>query len=152
MNWHKKTSNYRDIVLFVSVAIAFVVPSLQQSLFANHGKEIVLKFNDAQFFFPLGRNIQQVKLTTTYSVDDSDIVGNQISGTMKIYTQNGILIQTTSIPNGFRADKSGFQQFVTSFTASSVQSITAVVLFTDLNKTSPLSNSITENLGLNETR
>jgi hypothetical protein len=147
-----QASNYRDIVLFVSVAIAFVVPSLQQSLFADHGKEIVLKFNDAQFFFPLGKNIQPVKLTTTYSVDDSDIVGKQISGTMKIYTQNGTLIRTTSIPNGFRADKSGFQQFVTSFTASSVQSITAVVLFTELNKTSPLSNSITENLGLNKTR
>jgi hypothetical protein len=152
MNWHKKTSNYRDIVLFVSVAIAFVVPSLQQSLFANHGKEIVLEFNDAQFFLPLGKNIQQIKLTITYSVDDSDIVGKQISGTMKIYTQNGTLIKTTSIPNGFRADKSGFQQFVTSFTASSVQSITAVVLFTELNKTSPLSNSITENLVLNKTR
>jgi len=152
MNWHKKTSNYRDIVLFVSVAIAFVVPSLQQSLFANHGKEIVLKFNDAQFFLPLGKSIQQVKLTTTYSISDSDIVGKQISGTMKIYTQNGTLIKTTSIPNGFRADKSGFQQFVTSFPATSVQSITPVVLFTDLNKTSPLSNSITENLVLNKTR
>jgi hypothetical protein len=142
MNWHKKTSNYRDIVLFVIVAIVFVVPSLQQSLFANHGKEIVLKSNDAQFFLPLGKSIQQVKLTTTYSISDSDIVGKQISGTMKIYTQNGTLIKTTSIPNGFTADKSGFQQFVTSFPASSVQSITAVVLFTDLNKTSPLSNSI----------
>ena len=152
MNWHKKTSNYRDIVLFVIVAIVFVVPSLQQSLFANHGKEIVLKFNDAQFFLPLGKSIQQVKLTTTYSISDSDIVGKQISGTMKIYTQNGTLIKTTSIPNGFRADKSGFQQFVTSFPATSVQSITPVVLFTDLNKTSPLSNSITENLVLNKTR
>jgi len=152
MNWHKKISNYRDIVLSVSVAIAFVVLGLQQSLFANHGKEIVLKFNDAQFFLPLGKNMQQVKLTTTYSVDDSDIVGKQISGTMKIFTQNGTLIKTTSIPNGFKADKSGFQQFVTSFPASSVQSITADVLFTDLNKTSPLSNSITENLVINKTR
>ena len=152
MNWNKKTSNYRDIMLFVIVAIVFVVPSLQQSLFANHGKEIVLKFNDAQFFLPLGKSIQQVKLTTTYSISDSDIVGKQISGTMKIYTQNGTLIKTTSIPNGFRADKSGFQQFVTSFPATSVQSITPVVLFTDLNKTSPLSNSITENLVLNKTR
>jgi hypothetical protein len=152
MNWHKKISNYRHIVLFVSVAIAFVILSLQQSLFADHGKEIVLKFNDAQFFLTLGKNIQQVKLTTTYSVDDTNIIGKQISGTMKIYTQNGTLIKTTSIPNGFRADKSGFQQFVTGFTASSVQSITAVVLFTELNKTSPLSNSITENLVLNKTR
>ena len=151
MYWHYKTGNYRIIVLLITVSL-FVVPSVQRSLFADHGKEIDLKFNDAQFFLPLGKNIQQVKLTTIYSISDSDIIGKQISGTMKLYTQNGTLIKTTSIPNGFKADKSGFQQFVTSFTASSVQSITAVVLFTELNKTSPLSNSITENLVLNKTR
>lgn len=152
MNWHKKSTNYRNIVLFVIVAIVFVVPTLQQSLFANHGKEIVLKFNDAQYFLPLGKNIQQVKLTTTYSVSDSDAVGKQISGNMKIYTPNGTLIKTTSIPNGFKADKSGFQQFVTSLPDTKVKSITAVVLFTELNKTSLLSNSITENLVLNKTK
>lgn len=152
MNRHKKSSNYRNIVVFVIVAIIFVIPSLQQSLFASHGKEIVLKFNDAQFFLPPGKNTQQVKFTATYSISDFDIVGKQISGTMKIYTHNGALIKTTSIPNGFSADKSGFQQFVTSFPDSSVQSITTVVLLTDLNKTSPLSNSVTENLVLNNTK
>ncbi|MGI0021256.1 MAG: hypothetical protein ACRD9Q_00195 [Nitrososphaeraceae archaeon] len=152
MNRHKKSSNYRNIVVFVIVAIIFVIPSLQQSLFASHGKEIVLKFNDAQFFLRPGKNTQQVKFTATYSISDFDIVGKQISGTMKIYTHNGALIKTTSIPNGFSADKSGFQQFVTSFPDSSVQSITTVVLLTDLNKTSPLSNSVTENLVLNNTK
>lgn len=152
MNWRKKTSNYRVIVLLVIVAIVFVVPSLQQSLFANHGKEIDIKFNNAQFFLPLGKDIQQVKLTATYSVYDSDTLGKQIGGTMKIFTQNGTLIKTTSIPNGFRADKNGFQQFVTSLPNTTVKSITASVLFTELNKTSPLSNSISKNLVFNKTQ
>jgi hypothetical protein len=71
---------------------------------------------------------------------------------MKIYTPNGTLLKTTSIPNGFKVDKSGFQQFVTSLPNSTIQSINTIVLFTDWNKTAPLSNSITNKLVLNKTQ
>jgi hypothetical protein len=151
MNWNNKTGNYRYIVLFIVVGV-FVLPTLQQSAFSYHGKEIALKLNDAQFYLPLGKNVQVIKLTTTYSVTDPATVDKQISGTMKIYTANGTLMKTTSILNGFKADKNGFQQFVTSLPNSTIQSITTVVLFTDLNKTAALSNSITNNLVLNKTQ
>jgi len=151
MSWNKKTKKYRNIVLFIVISI-FIFSTLQQLVFANHGKEIILKLNDAQFFLPSGKNIQQVKLTTTYSVSDSATIGKEISGTMKIFSSNGTLIKTTSIPNGFKADKTGFQQFVTTLPNSTIKSITTVVLFTDLNKTSPLSNSINTNLILNKTQ
>jgi hypothetical protein len=151
MSWNKKTKNYRNIVLFIVIGI-FIFSTLQQLVFANHGKEIILKLNDAQFFLPSGKNIQQVKLTTTYSVSDSATIGKEISGTMKIFSSNGTLIKTTSIPNGFKVDKTGFQQFVTSLPNSTVQNITTVVLFTDLNKTAPLSNSINTDLILNKTQ
>ena len=151
MNWNNKTENYRYTVLFIMVGI-FILPLLQQSAFSNHGMEINLKLNDAQFYLPLGKNVQVVKLTTTYSVTDPATVDKQISGTMKIYTANGTLMKTTSIPNGFNADKNGFQQFVTSLPNSTIQSITTVVVFTDLNKTAALSNSITNNLVLNKTQ
>ena len=151
MSWNKKTKNYRNIVLFIVISI-FIFSTLQQLVFANHGKEIILKLNDAQFFLPSGKNIQQVKLTTTYSVSDSATIGKEISGTMKIFSSNGTLIKTTSIPNGFKVDKTGFQQFVTSLPNSAIQNITTVVLFTDLNKTAPLSNSINTNLILNKTQ
>lgn len=151
MSWNKKTKNYRNIVLFIVIGI-FIFSTLQQLVFANHGKEIILKLNDAQFFLPSGKNIQQVKLTTTYSVSDSATIGKQISGTMKIFSSNGTLIKTTSIPNGFKVDKTGFQQFVTSLPNSTIQNITTVVLFTDLNKTAPLSNSINTDLILNKTQ
>lgn len=151
MCWNKKTKNYRNIVLFIVIGI-FIFSTLQQLVFADHGKEIILKLNDAQFFLPSGKNIQQVKLTTTYSVSDSATIGKQISGTMKIFSSNGTLIKTTSIPNGFKVDKTGFQQFVTSLPNSTIQNITTVVLFTDLNKTAPLSNSINTDLILNKTQ
>ncbi|MGH9972378.1 MAG: hypothetical protein ACRD93_00605 [Nitrososphaeraceae archaeon] len=151
MSWNKKTKNYRNIVLFIVISI-FIFSTLQQLVFANHGKEIILKLNDAQFFLPSGKNIQQVKLTTTYSVSDSATIGKEISGTMKIFSSNGTLIKTTSIPNGFKVDKTGFQQFVTSLPNSTIKNITTVVLFTDLNKTAPLSNSINTDLILNKTQ
>jgi hypothetical protein len=150
MKWNNKTGNYRYIVVFIMVGV-FVLSTLQQSAFSNHGKEITLKLNDAQFYLPQGKNVQVIKLTTTYSVTDPATVDKQISGTMKVYTANGTLMKTTSIPNGFKADKNGFQQFVTSLPNSTIQSITTVVVFTDLNKTAALSNSITNNLVLNKT-
>lgn len=151
MSWNKKTKNHRNIVLFIVISV-FIFSTLQQLVFANHGKEIILKLNDAQFFLPSGKNIQQVKLTTTYSVSDSATIGKEISGTMKIFSSNGTVIKTTSIPNGFKADKTGFQQFVTSLPNSTIKNITTVVLFTDLNKTAPLSNSINTDLFLNKTQ
>jgi len=151
MYWHNKTGFYRIIVLFITVSL-FVVPSVQRSLFANHGKEIDLQFSDAQFLVLPEKNIHQVKFTATYSVLDPDTVGKQINGMMQIPTDNGTLVKTTSIPNGFKADKTGFQQFVTSLPSTSPKTITAIVLFTDLNKTSPMSNSINKDLVLNTTQ
>jgi hypothetical protein len=141
--------NYAGTILFIFIIVT-IIPSLQP-LDANHGKEIILKFNNGQFFVSLGKDIQQVRLTTTYTVSDPDIIDKQISGIMKIYTNNGTLIKTTSIPNGFKADKSGFQQFVTTIPTSPVQSIKAIVIFTELNQSSPLSNSISKSLTLNKT-
>src|SRR4029078_7703305 len=141
--------NYAGTILFIFIIVT-IIPSLQP-LDANHGKEIVLKFNNGQFFVSLGKDIQQVRLTTTYTVSDPDIIDKQISGIMKIYTNNGTLIKTTSIPNGFKADKSGFQQFVTTIPTSPVQSIKAIVIFTELNQSSPLSNSVSKSLILNKT-
>ena len=141
--------NYAGTIFFIFIIVT-IIPSLQP-LYANHGKEIILKFNNGQFFVPLGKDIQQVRLTTTYTVSDPGIIDKQISGIMKIYTNNGTLIKTTSIPNGFKADKSGFQQFVTTIPTSPVQSIKAVVIFTELNQSSPLSNSVSKSLILNKT-
>lgn len=151
MNWPEKSRNHGNFFMLIIVSI-FFVPVLQQSIFANHGKEIDLDFSDAQFLILPEKSMLQVKFTATYSVLDPDLVGKQINGMMQISTDNGTVVKTTSIPNGFKADKTGFQQFVTSLPATSTKSITATVLLTDLNKTSALSNSINRDLVLNKTQ
>lgn len=146
----KTIADCRTIVLFVIVNLSFV-SVIEQPLFAYHGKEISIKFNNGQFLFLPSYNVQQIKFTTTYSVSDSNIIGKQIGGVMKLYSENGTLIKTSSIPNGFIVGENGFEQFVTSLPNNSISSINAVVVFTDLNNTSALSNSITEKLILNRT-
>lgn len=151
MNWSEKSRNHGNFFMLIIVSI-FFVPVLQQSIFANHGKEIGLDFSDAQFLILPEKSMLQVKFTATYSVLDPDMVGKQINGMMQITTTNGTIVKTSSIPNGFKADKTGFQQFVTSLPATSTKSVTATVLLTDLNKTSALSNSINRDLVLNKTQ
>ena len=151
MNWSEKSRNHGNFFMLIIVSI-FFVPVLQQSIFANHGKEIDLDFSDAQFLILPEKSMFQVKFTATYSVLDPDMVGKQINGMMQITTTNGTIVKISSIPNGFKADKTGFQQFVTSLPATSTKSITATVLLTDLNKTSALSNSINRDLVLNKTQ
>jgi hypothetical protein len=46
--------------MLISVSI-FFVPVLQQSIFANHGKEIELDFSDAQFLTLPEKSILQGK-------------------------------------------------------------------------------------------
>lgn len=151
MNWPEKSRNHGNFFMLIIVSI-FFIPVLQQSIFANHGKEIDLDFSDAQFLILPEKSMLQVKFTATYSVLDPDMVGKQINGMMQITTTNGTIVKISSIPNGFKADKTGFQQFVTSLPATSTKSITATVLLTDLNKTSALSNSINRDLVLNKTQ
>lgn len=151
MNWPNTGIYWNFVVLVILVVLSIFCPILQQSIFANHGKEIDLEFSDAQFLILPEKTIHQVKFTATYSVLDPETVGKQINGMMQISTNNGTVVKTTSIPNGFKADKTGFQQFVTSLPPSSTKSITATVLLTDLNKTSALSNSINRDLILNKT-
>ena len=45
-----------DILAYLLMVIGvFILPIAQQSVFANHGKEITLKLSDAQFYLPLVR-------------------------------------------------------------------------------------------------
>lgn len=143
MTWFNKPVILIGFFIIISVA--------NQLTFANHGKEINLKFSDAQFFLSPVKNISQVKFTVIYSVSDQNIVGQLINGIMQIYADNGTLIKTTSIPNGFKVDENGFQQFVTTMPATSIKKISALVSFTDLNKTLLLSNTVNRNLSLNAT-
>jgi len=82
MIWIREKTKTGSIILFVSLSIAFSIPDLKQFVLANHGKEIIIEFNNGQYLTLPEKNIQQVKLTATYTVEDSEWVGKQVSGTM----------------------------------------------------------------------
>lgn len=145
-------ANYCIGIICILTVSVFILSIIFQPVFSYHGKEILLNPNDGQFLSLPSKDLQQIKLTVIYSVSDSATVGKQVSAIMKVYAQNGSVIKTTSIPNGFYVEESGFQQFVTSLPNSTIQSVTTTVVFTELNKTSPLSNSLTTELNLNKTQ
>lgn len=137
------------IQIFSLSAIIFLVSG--QPALSYHGKEILLKLGDGQFLQLPDKNVQQVRLTVIYSVVDPDILGKQVSATMKVYAPNEAIIKTSSVPNGIMVEQSGFHQFVTTLPNSTINFVTAVVVFTDQNKTSPLSNSLPVKLAQNKT-
>jgi hypothetical protein len=72
-----------------------------------------------------------------------------INAVMEVYAPNGTLIRTSSYPSGFIAQSSsGKAELETTFTDDTVQSVTANVMFTNLQKTQTISNELTVKLNL----
>jgi hypothetical protein len=69
---------------------------------------------------------------------------------MKVYATNGTLIKTSSSAEGFVVNQSGSQRHATTITNTTMQNVIAVVQYTNLTKTIPLSNPLQLNLTLSE--
>jgi hypothetical protein len=67
---------------------------------------------------------------------------------MKVYATNGTLIKTSSSAEGFVVNQNGSQRHATTITNSTMQNVIAVVQYTNLTKTAPLSNPLQTNLTL----
>jgi hypothetical protein len=67
---------------------------------------------------------------------------------MKVYAANTTAIKSTSFPNGFTANRSGMEEIKTTIRGNSTQNVIAVVQFTDLSKTKPISNPLQVDLNL----
>ena len=69
---------------------------------------------------------------------------------MEVYVSNGTLIRT-STANGFTLQSDGGEQVLrTTLHDKSLQRVSIKIVFTDLTKKIPLSNSITDDLKLKE--
>jgi hypothetical protein len=72
-----------------------------------------------------------------------------INAVMEVYAPNGTLIRTTSIGSGFTLQSAGGEQVLrTTIQDESLQRVSIKVVFTDLSKKIPLSNTISDNLKL----
>jgi hypothetical protein len=128
--------------------MSFFSPIEIKRAFANHGKEVSLGLNSATFS-PLTSALgNQVKVGVNYTTTNSTLVGNTINAVMKVYAPNTTAIKSTSFPNGFTANRSGMEEIKTTIRGNSTQNVIAVVQFTDLSKTLPISNPIQVDLNL----
>ncbi|CAN5194480.1 hypothetical protein BH18THE2_BH18THE2_42870 [soil metagenome] len=69
---------------------------------------------------------------------------------MKVYATNGTLIKTSSSADGFIVNQTGSQRNATTIINTTMQNVIAVVQYTNLTKTAPLSNPLQVNLTLTQ--
>ena len=141
------------MIIFVKAIIAmsfFVLFMLTPTVVvAYHGQEVSISLDHAEFI-PLGEVGNQVNVFSNYTVNDPSFVNQKINSVMKVYATNGTLIKTSSSANGFVVNQTGSQRHATTITNTTMQNVIAVVQYTNLTKTAPLSNPLQVNLTLTQ--
>ena len=137
--------------LFIMTLVIYsVVDSPPHASFANHGQEVTIT-EDLALFVPLTVGGNQVNVIVNYTANDPSIVGEMANSVMKVYTTNRTLIKTSSSAEGFIVNQTGSQRHATTIADSTLREVIAVVQYTDLAKTIPLSNPLRVDLTLNQT-
>jgi hypothetical protein len=132
----------------MSLSILFLlVPTVVVAY--QEGQEISISLDSAEFI-PLGEEGNQVNVFSNYTVNDPSFVNQKINSVMKVYATNGTLIKTSSSADGFIVNQTGSQRHVTTITNNTLQNVIAVVQYTDLPKTLPLSNPLQVDLNLTQ--
>src|SRR5919108_3052904 len=119
-------------------------------IFADHGQEVSIMLGSAQFIPLTTGEGNQVNVFINYTVNDPSIINSPINSVMKVYWPNRTLFKTSSSPEGFIANETGTQRHATTITNSKLVGPTAVVQFTNLAKTVPVSNPVQIRLNLNQ--
>ena len=101
-------------------------------------------------FVPLSNaDANQVKASIDYTLKKEKMQNQLINAVMEVYAPNGTLIRTTSIGSGFTLQSDGGEQVLrTAIHDESLKRVSIKVVFTDLSKKIPLSNTITDDLKL----
>ena len=137
-------------LFFMTVITYSVVISPPHASFSNHGQEITIT-EDLALFIPLTVGGNQVNVLVNYTANDPSIIGQMANSVMKVYTTNRTLIKTSSSAEGFIVNQTGSQRHATTIADSTLREVIAVVQYTDLAKTIPLSNPLRVDLTLNQT-
>jgi hypothetical protein len=125
-------------------------PLWANTAFADHGEEVLLELNSGTFIPLTSAEGNQVRVEVNFTALNSTLIGNTINAVMKVYALNTTAIKSTSFPNGLIANNSGTVEIKTTINDNSTQNVTAVVQFTDVSKTIPMSNPVQIPLNLTE--
>ena len=148
------------IVTFTAIGLllSFSI-SLERGLFTDHNvyaqldqqiidnitssDKITIKLDSVRFAPLTDSNINQLKVDITYQTNDPKLVNTIMNGVMKVYTTDGTLIKTSTIPNGYILGQSGPMQFATSFEDQTIQDVKAEISMTDNSHLEKISNTLT---------
>lgn len=110
-----------------------------------------MEIDYAHFISPLNQDNQVKVLLKSLTTNDTTGLNNKtINAVMKIYSINGTLLKTSSYPQGFNYNSTESIKLATNIADKSIETITAVIQLTNLEKTQPLSDPLTIKLGLGQ--
>ncbi len=160
VNQFSKKSIVFFVMIFTSLTyLVFIsiVPENENILIkSSYGiiQKIPIDIDYAQFISPLNQDNQVKVYLKSLPTDDLTGINNNTNQTMnavmKVYSTNGTLLKTTSFPSGFNYNSLKSIKLATNIIDKSVETVTAVVQLTNLEKTQSLSDPITINLGLGQ--
>ncbi|VFJ13726.1 hypothetical protein [Candidatus Nitrosocosmicus franklandus] len=145
--------NHKSIVM-LSAAL-FTITVLFSGIYTFNGinaqslEKLTINFNTLTFGPSTSNPLNQVYSLVDYQIKDLSLLGTTINGEMKVYAPNGTLIKTSAYSNGFTpTDESGTVQFRTAIPDQSLTNVLVNVTFTDLNRTQPISNTISSGVAV----
>jgi|GEM_PF-774612 len=116
-----------------------------------------LRVDYAHFISSVNQDNQVKVLLKSLTTNDATGSNNNnnnnnqsMNAVMKVYSTNGTLLKTTSFPSGFNYNSSESVKLATNIADKSIETVTAVIQLTNLEKTQPLSDPITIKLGLGQ--
>jgi hypothetical protein len=104
--------------------------------------KVTINMNSVRFAPLTNSDVNQLKVGITYQTNDPKLVNTIMAGVMKVYTTDGTLIKTSTIPDGFVLGQAGPMQFATSFEDATIQDVKAEVAMTDTSHAEAISNTI----------
>lgn len=108
----------------------------------NSSYPVTIKLDSVTFAPLTDSHINQLKVDITYQTNDPSLVNTIMAGVMKVYTADGSLIKTTTIPRGYVLGQSGPMQFATSFEDQAIQDVKAEIAMTDTSHVERISNIV----------
>jgi hypothetical protein len=150
--------NFIVFVILLSISSICLFPSFSLENKNNVIKEsygviqtFPMEIDYAHFISPLNQDNQVKVLLKSLTTNDTSGLNNKtINAVMKIYSINGTLLKTSSYPQGFNYNSTESIKLATNIADKSIETITAVIQLTNLEKTQPLSDPLTIKLGLGQ--
>jgi hypothetical protein len=155
-----KQINKNYIVFFVLLSISSIY--LFQSFSLENKNNIIketygivqtlpMEIDYAHFISPLNQDNQvKVLLKSLTTADSAGLNNKTINAVMKVYSINGTLLKTSSYPQGFNYNNTESIKLATNIADKSIETVTAVIQLTNLEKTQSLSDPLTIKLGLGQ--